>query len=117
VYLPAGKLDGQALRIPMPAVAQVHGFAFQQGQVRALRLDERRAALASGQEIEYTRVVIAAGAPADRGRIPGSAEHALFPCEQDDASRLADTVAAGLRGPLTIVVTGERIGPPLEFAG
>ncbi len=83
--------------------------------MRALRLAAHRAVLATGQEVEYTCVVIAAGAPADRERIPGSAEYALFPCEQADALRLAGAVTTGLRSPLTIVVTGQRIGPSLEF--
>jgi len=133
VYLPAGKLDPQALRLPMDHVARRGRFSFQQGEVRELRLDHDQAVLADGQTVHYRCVVVAAGAPADRARIPGAARHALFPCDQPDALRLAQTISQQPNrdpgpdlgrdtggpaiGPVTFVASGERIGPPLEFAG
>jgi len=117
VYLPAGKLDVQALRLPMPPIASRSGFAFHRGDVGKLQLDQDQVVLADGERIDYDYVVVAVGAPADRARIPGAADHALFPCEQADAQRFAQAVGEEPDGPVTVVATGERIGPALEFAG
>ncbi len=98
VYLPAGKLDPQALRLPMAQVARRGGFAFHHGEVGELRRDDDLVVLAGGQTIDYRCVVVAAGAPADRARIPGAARHALFPCQQ--AATVAANVGALLADPV-----------------
>ena len=61
------------------------------------------------------QLVVATGAVADRGRIPGARDHALFPCDLADATEFAARVASSnLR--VVVVFGWERPGPGLEYA-
>ncbi len=113
VHLPAG--DRQ-VRYPLKALAEAAGFRLLQSPAKQVDLDGRTVRLADGTALGYERLVLAAGAPADRRRVPGSAGHALFPCDSDDAVRFADRVRELREGVITVVLTGERPGPGLEYA-
>src|SRR6266511_2352434 len=116
IYAPAGRLQSKlAPKIPLRPVADRHGFRLLIGGVREIDLVAKRAVL-DNSVVGYRVLVIAAGAPADRGRLPGAAEHALFPCDAPDANRLTERLASIGEGAITFVLTGERIGPGLEYA-
>ncbi len=85
------------------------------GTVTGADLVAHRVVLSSGMEIEYGQLVVATGAVADRGRIPGAPDHALFPCDLADAAEFAARVA---RPNIKVVVVfgWERPGPALEYA-
>jgi NADH dehydrogenase FAD-containing subunit len=67
--------------------------------------------------IEYRSAIVATGATADRKRLPGSAQHALFPCDVEDAIALQARFLALKQGYVTVIIAGERPGPGLEYAG
>ncbi|HLQ16867.1 MAG TPA: FAD-dependent oxidoreductase [Candidatus Eisenbacteria bacterium] len=75
-----------------------------------------RVVLSSGAEIEYDQLVVATGAVADRTRITGARDHALFPCDLNDAAEFAARVAASNIN-VVVVFGWERPGPGLEYAG
>jgi NADH dehydrogenase len=103
-----------ALRVGLSDFAREHGFTFRNGRVEAVDL-EAGTALLAGEQIGFRAVLVAAGAPADRDAVPGAREHALFPCDPPDAEELAARLADGC-AELVFVLTGERVGPGLEFA-
>ncbi len=113
IHLPAG---GREVRYPLAALAEQAGFRLRRGWVQQVDPGRSLVRLTDGRAVGYQRLVLAAGAPADRRRIPGSAEHALFPCDSEDAVRFADRVRELRDGVITIVLTGERTGPGLEYA-
>ena len=80
-----------------------------------LDLEARRVILGSGRQIEYGQLVVATGAVADHGRIPGAQEHALFPCDLKDATELVARISTG-RPHLAVIFGWERPGPGLEYA-
>ena len=67
--------------------------------------------------INYRSAVLATGAPADRERLPGSAQHALFPCDVEEALALKEQFLALKQGHVSVIISGERPGPGLEYAG
>jgi NADH:ubiquinone reductase (H+-translocating) len=81
----------------------------------AADVDARRVVLDSGAEIEYGQLVVATGAVADRSRIPGARDHALFPCDLADATEFAARVASS-NIHVAVVFGWERPGPGLEYA-
>src|SRR6266566_691020 len=70
---------------------------------------------AAGADIEYRQLVVATGAVADRGRIPGAGDHALFPCDVADAAEFAARVRSS-NIHVAVVFGWERPGPGLEYA-
>jgi NADH dehydrogenase FAD-containing subunit len=78
-------------------------------------IEARRVVLDSGSEIEYGQLVVATGAVADRSRIPGARDHALFPCDLADAAEFAARVAQS-NIHVVVVFGWERPGPGLEYA-
>jgi NADH dehydrogenase len=96
-------------------IAQREGFGFVEGIVSGV--DTARRQVTIGQAVLcYRCLVIAAGAPADRHRIPGANVHALFPCDVEDTRALCDQVEQLTSGTISVALAGERIGPGLEFA-
>src|SRR5438132_2505621 len=75
-----------------------------------------RVVLDSGAQIEYDQLVVATGAAADRSRIAGARDHALFPCDLNDAAEFAARVAPSNIN-VVVVFGWERPGPGLEYAG
>ncbi len=78
-------------------------------------VEAHRLVLDSGTEIEYGQLVVATGTVADRGRIPGAHDHALFPCDLADATEFAARVASS-NIHIVVVFGWERPGPGLEYA-
>jgi len=78
-------------------------------------IQAHRVVLESGAEIEYRQLVVATGAVADRGRIPGAGDHALFPCDVADAAEFAARVRSS-NIHVAVVFGWERPGPGLEYA-
>lgn len=117
VYLPASAVPFSAMSIPLVGIASRHGFNYIQDSVRTIEIDANRVILASGDQMSYRYLVLAPGASADRGRIPGADEHALFPCDAPEAMQLLERVGRMTVGTVAFVLTGERIGPGLEYAG
>jgi len=115
MYALPGLLPTEDLRISLTQMAEEHGFTFRQASVDKLDAGSGTA-LADGEHIQYRRVVIASGAPSNRDAVPGAARHAVFPCDVqgfDDLRQRLDTLESGT---VTVVLTGERIGPGLEDA-
>ncbi|MEU5977827.1 FAD-dependent oxidoreductase [Streptomyces sp. NPDC047315] len=118
VYLPAAAVPSQDLSIPLPGIATQHGFVYVKDGVGVVDPVRREVVLAStGERIEYSQLVLAPGAPADRRRIPGADKHALFPCDRTEAALLFSRLDEMTEGTVAFLLTGERIGPGLEYAG
>lgn len=116
IFLPWDRVPVGSLRLDLAQLAESHGFSLRVAEVR--EIDPARSTAAVGEDtISFTQLVVAAGAPADRDRIPGADEHALFPCELADARALADRIDKGGLRKVVFVLAGERVGPGLEYAG
>jgi len=113
IRVPAG--DPQPPVIPFARLLAAAGADVVAGRVTAADLDQRHVLLDSGAQIEYDQLVVATGAVADRGRVPGAREHAVFPCDLDDAAKFATRVSAGTTH-VAVVFGWERPGPGLEYA-
>ena len=85
------------------------------GRAASLDLGNRALTLDGGDEIGYEQLVVATGAVADRDRVPGSRDHALFPCDLADATSFATRISDGAAA-VAIVFGWERPGPGLEYA-
>lgn len=118
VYLPAEAVPAADLSVPLAGIASAQGFQHIQDSVGAVNPDSGEVTLASdARRISYRQLILAPGAPADRDRIPGAAEHALFPCDRLEARELLRRLGELTEGTVTFLLTGERIGPGLEYAG
>ena len=80
-------------------------------------LDARLVHLAGSEPLGYSELILAPGAEADRARIPGARSNALFPCDAEDAEKLAKAVRVKRPRSVCIAVGWDRRGPGLEFAG
>lgn len=78
-------------------------------------VESHRIALDSGDKIEYGQLVVAAGAIADRDRVPGARGNALFPCDIADAAEFAARITTSNLH-VVVVFGWERPGPGLEYA-
>ena len=116
IYVPAGRRRLADLCIPLAPLATRHGFRLVEGQVADVDLDARRVRLDRDEAIDYSELVVATGAEADRGRIPGAPSKALFPCDPTDAEKFAQAVQAQRPRSVCIAVGWDRRGPGLEFA-
>lgn len=113
IRVPAG--GPQPPLIPFARLLAAGGVSVVAGRVKNADLQDRRLILESGAQVEYDHLVVASGAVADRGRVPGAADHALFPCDLTDAGQFAERVLSG--SPKVAVVFGwERPGPGMEYA-
>ncbi|TLS42961.1 hypothetical protein FE633_27745 [Streptomyces montanus] len=118
VYLPAAAVPAKDLSIPLSGISSRHGFEHVQDGVSAVDMEAGELVLAAtGERLGYGQLILAPGAPADRQRIPGSDAHALFPCDPAEAQQLLDRLKALTAGTVAFLLTGERIGPGLEYAG
>ncbi len=113
IRVPAG--DPKPPVIPFARLLAAAGADVVPGRATAVDLEQRHVLLDSGAQIEYDQLVVATGAVADRGRVPGAREHAAFPCDLDDATEFASRVAAGTAR-VAVVFGWERPGPGLEYA-
>ncbi len=113
IRVPAGR--SQPPVIPFARLLAEAGIEVIAGRADTADLDRRRLILDSGGEVEYDQLVVATGADADRDRVPGAREHALFPCDPADAGKFAARVQAG-SAEVAVVFGWERPGPGLEYA-
>lgn len=114
IRMPAGGPDPPM--IPFARLLAAAGVNVVADRVKDADLRDRRLLLESGAQIGYDQLVVATGAVADRERVPGAAENALFPCDLADAAQFAARVLSG--NPKVAVIFGwERPGPGLEYAG
>ena len=113
IRVPAGGLRPPV--IPFARLLSAAGAEIVAGRAATADLEQRHVLLDSGARIEFDQLVVATGATADRGRVPGAREHATFPCELDDATEFATRVAAGAVR-VAVVFGWERPGPGLEYA-
>lgn len=117
IYVPAGRKRLAEIRIPLGPMAARHGFRLIEGRVDHIDLDAQHVHLSGGQTIDYSQLVIATGAEADRSRIPGAEANALFPCDPDDAEKFARAIQERRPHSVCVGVGWDRRGPGLEFAG
>ncbi len=117
IFVPASRKRLQDTAIPIQPLAARHGFRFVKGSVRSIDLRTKTVAVEGGEPFEYEALVIATGAAGDRARLKGAAEHALFPCEPDDAERMRALIQERQPSRIAVVVGWDRPGPGLEFAG
>jgi NADH dehydrogenase FAD-containing subunit len=118
VYLPATAVPEGDLSIPLADIASRHGFQHVKDTVTTVDPEAGEVVLGStGERLHYGQLILAPGAPADRGRIPGGDQHALFPCDPEEAHELIQQLSGLTGGAVAFVLTGERIGPGLEYAG
>lgn len=113
IRVPAG--GSQPPVIPFTRLLAEAGVDVIAGRAAAADLERRRLILDSGQAVDYDQLVVATGAGADRDRVPGAREHALFPCDPADAAEFAARVRAG-SAEVAVVFGWERPGPGLEYA-
>ena len=113
IRVPAGKAEPPV--IPFARLLAQAGVDVIAGRAATADVARRRVLLDSGRELEYGQLVVATGAVADRDRVPGAREHALFPCDAVDAAGFAAKVGAGVVA-VAVVFGWERPGPGLEYA-
>jgi len=101
--------------IPFARLLAAAGAEVIAGSATGIDVEAHRVALDSGPDIEYGQLVVATGAVADRDRVPGAHDHALFPCDIADAAEFADRVATS-NIHVVVVFGWERPGPGLEYA-
>ena len=117
IFLPARRRRLEELQISLQKAAATYRLHLVIDTVSRLDHTNRRALLANSEMIDYRSAVLATGAPADRERLPGSAQHALFPCDVDEALALKEQFLALKQGHVSVIMAGERPGPGLEYAG
>jgi selenide,water dikinase len=117
IYLPAQRRRFEELQISLQNAALTYQLQLVINTVKRLDHASQRALLANGEMINYRSAVLATGAPADRERLPGSAQHALFPCDIEEALALKEQFLALKQGHVSVIIAGERPGPGLEYAG
>src|SRR5215467_3631991 len=88
IYLPAQRRSFEKLQISLQKAAATYRLHLVIDTVRQLDHTNQRALLPDGEMINYHSAVLATGAPADRERIPGADQHALFPCDVEEALAL-----------------------------
>jgi NADH dehydrogenase FAD-containing subunit len=113
IKVPAG--GAQPPVIPFADLLASSGVKTISDRAAAIDLEARRVILQSGPPVPYAQLVVATGAVADRDRIPGARDHALFPCDLEDAAKFADGVFSSPRN-VAVVFGWERPGPGLEYA-
>jgi NADH:ubiquinone reductase (H+-translocating) len=113
IRVPAG--DPQPPVIPFTGLLAAAGVDVVRGRATAVDLEQRQVLLDSGARIAYDQLIVATGAVADRPRVPGAKEHAVFPCDLGDATEFATRVSAGAAH-VAVVFGWERPGPGLEYA-
>ncbi|HVB78002.1 MAG TPA: FAD-dependent oxidoreductase [Candidatus Nitrosotalea sp.] len=116
IHLVSRQQELEEMHIPLPPLAQRHGFELIQDRAIHLDMDRQRVELASGRVLQFGQLVIAAGATADRDRVPGARSHALFPCEVEDTLKMIHALDRAPKGRVAVLVGWERIGPGIEFA-
>jgi selenide,water dikinase len=117
IYLPAQRRRFKELQISLQKAAATYRLQLVIDSVRRLDHSNQRVLLADGKMITYRTAVLATGAPADRERLPGAAQHALFPCDVEEALALKERYLALKQGIVSVIIAGERPGPGLEYAG
>src|SRR6266446_2620849 len=117
IYAPAGRRRLSDMSIPLAPLEGRYGFHLIEGRVDRIDLDAQQVGLAEGRTIDYSQLLLATGADVDRHRIPGAAEHALFPCHPEDAQRFAVEIQRRKPQRICVAVGWDRRGPGLEFAG
>jgi NADH dehydrogenase FAD-containing subunit len=113
IKVPAG--GPQPPVIPFANLLTSAGVEQVSDRAASVDLDARRVILQSGAPVSYGQLVVATGAVADRDRVPGAREHALFPCDIKDAAEFAAGVLSGAHH-VVVVFGWERPGPGLEYA-
>jgi NADH dehydrogenase FAD-containing subunit len=101
--------------IPLARLLAAAGAVVVAGRVTAADLEQRLVQLDAGARINYDQLIVATGAVADRPRVPGAEEHAIFPCDLGDAAEFTARVSAGAAR-VAVVFGWERPGPGLEYA-
>jgi sulfide:quinone oxidoreductase len=117
IYVPAGRRRFEELQIPLAPLAARHGFRLVSDRIVRVDVASQSVQLASAETIRYSELILATGATVDRGRIPGAAEHALFPCSPSDAAKFASEIQSRKPRAVCVAVGWDRRGPGLEFAG
>ena len=117
IYVPAGRRRLAETCLPLAPMAARYGFQLIEDGVDRIDLDAHQVRLAKGQTIDYSQLLLATGANADRSRIPGSDEFAFFPCQPDDAEKFALEIQHRRPQRICVAVGWDRRGPGLEFAG
>ncbi len=117
IYLPAQRRRLEDMQVSLHKAAATYRLQLVIDTVRQVDLQNRRAMLSGGEMIEYRAAVVATGSPADRERLSGSAQHALFPCDVEETLALQEQFLTLKEGHVSVIIAGERPGPGLEFAG
>ena len=117
IYVPAGRRRLADVSLPLAPMAARHSFHLVQDRVRRVDVDLHQVHLAGGRAIDYSQLVLAVGAEADRDSVPGADEHALFPCDPEDAGRFASEIQRLKPRRICVAVGWDRRGPGLELAG
>lgn len=117
IYLPAQRRPLEDLQISLQKVAERYKLHLVIDTVRQVDHQNQCVLLTGGEVITHGAAVVATGAPADRERLSGSAQHALFPCDVKEAVTLQERFLALGQGHVSVIIAGERPGPGLEYAG
>src|SRR5260221_5947615 len=76
IYTPLGHVPERMLNVSLTVAAERDRLSLVQGTATSIDPAQRRVTVGN-DELGYKCLVIALGAPADRDRVPGAAEHAL----------------------------------------
>jgi len=117
IHTATGHRTFEETQFDLRSATERFGFELVEGTVVEADLGRRVLELSDGDRLTYGAVAWTSGAEADRARIPGAAEHALWPCDLEDAQALAARLSANASHPnsITVVLGGERPGPGLEY--
>lgn len=114
----AGQVADGAWQLPLAPLAAAAGATLTEGAVAALDLAQRRVTLTDGRTLDYDLLSLDAADHADRERLPGAREHALFAWPVAPfAALLPRLFEQAAERPLDLVVVGaDKTAVQLAFA-
>ncbi len=117
IYLPAQRIQFEHTLISLEKAARAFHLHLLVDSVTAVEPEQQQIHLATGGTMSYAQMLLATGATAQREIIPGAREHALFPCDVEDAQHFRQRLLDLKQGVVTMIIGWERPGPGLEYAG
>ncbi|MBE0446902.1 MAG: FAD-dependent oxidoreductase [Actinobacteria bacterium] len=116
IWLPPRRRELEDISIKIGPVLNKLGINFYHDEAVVVDAENNAVSLASGNELKYDYLVIAAGWRSKSGHIKGN-ENILFPCDFPDVLKLTRIIGKMDGGSITVAIEGERPGPGAEYLG